>query len=144
MSLPTNYYYKIVGNLVTNLTTKYYQKKCIILTVIFTELYKFVCSVLPMLLRNYKSTWRGVATFLRPQMDEYDQRGALEWVERTFFYNVRYKLNVFIFLYVYVIYINYLPIIEWLFLAHLLYTQMEHGCSTFSSHHVQRQFRRYW
>ena len=54
-------------------------------TMIFTELYKFVCSVLPMLLWNYKSTWRGAVAFLRPPMDEYDQRATLELVERTSF-----------------------------------------------------------
>ncbi|PWA68963.1 hypothetical protein CTI12_AA303660 [Artemisia annua] len=37
-----------------------------------------------MLLQNYKSTWRGVAAFLRPPVDEYDQRAALELVEQGY------------------------------------------------------------
>ncbi|GKC05256.1 hypothetical protein Tco_0996866, partial [Tanacetum coccineum] len=45
--------------------------------------------VLPMLLRNFKSTWRGAAAFLSEPMTECGQRAALNLVERIFYFNVR-------------------------------------------------------
>nr|GEV28629.1 reverse transcriptase domain-containing protein [Tanacetum cinerariifolium] len=82
MKLMTKMYY--LRNEIQKMETEFWN-----LTMKRNDVTAYTKSVLPMLLRNFNSTWSGVAIFLHEPMTECGQRATLNMVERIFYFNIK-------------------------------------------------------